>query len=293
MVLSINYKQKVKSMKKLISIAVSFSTAFIIIVSFFSCSAQAPKANLKTDIDSLSYAYGISMGLDEYLQSIGIEGTAKDEFIKGFLEGSKANKDDQKAKARLEGKMIGRQAAVDMFPRIDRNVFGSDSTHSLNKTQFLAGLLASIQNKKLLINKEEAGTFVQTKSDEIHKKPNEKFLEDNKTKEGVVTLPSGLQYKAVNEGSGPKPTAEDTVTVNYTGKDISGNVFDSNEKATFPLNRVIAGWTEGIQLMSVGSTYTFYIPYNLGYGERGSQPNIGPYATHIFDVELLEISAKK
>ena len=289
-------------MKKLLSFAVFCFTASVIIVSFFSCTAQTPKAKLKTDIDSLSYAYGINItqGLDDYLTGLGIEGANKEEFIKGFLEGSKINKDDKKAVARLEGINIGRQVSADMFSRIDRKVFGNDSTQSLNKTQFLAGFIASVQNKKLLFTKEDADTFVQTKSDEIQNKANEPikivnlaFLENNKTKEGVISLPNGLQYKVEKEGAGRKPQAEDTVTVKYKGTDIDGNVFDSNDKTTFPLNGVIKGWTEGVQLMSVGSKYTFYIPYDLAYGEKGRLPNIKPYATLIFDIELLEISAKK
>lgn len=277
-------------------------TAVFIIVSFFSCTTQTPKANLRTDIDSLSYAYGINItqGLDEYLQGIGIDESVKKEFIKGFLEGSKLNKNDKKAIAHIEGITIGRQVAIDMFSRIDRNVFGADSTKMLSKKQFLAGFIAATEKKKLLFTRDDASAFVQAKSDEIRNKANEQlktanvaFLESNKTKEGVITLPSGLQYKVEKDSKGPKPAAEDTVIVKYKGTDIEGNVFDSNDKLSIPLNRVVPGWTEGMQLMSVGSKYTFYIPYNLGYGEKGSQPNIKPYATLVFDVELLGISAKK
>ena len=284
-------------MKKLVSFAAVCFTAFII-VSLFSCTAQTPKANLKTDIDSLSYAYGINMtqGLDDYFQRMGIEGAIKDDFFKGFLEGSKVNKNDKKAMARIDGMAIGKQVAVDMFNGISGNVFASDSTQSLNKTQFLAGFLAAAQNKRMLMQKEDAQSYAQTKSDEIQNRGNEKlkldnlaFLENNKTQNGVITLPSGLQYKIVSEGKGPKPTAEDMVKVKYRGTDIHNKEFDSNDEAVFGLGQVIKGWTEGIQLMPVGSKYTFYIPYDLAYGERGRRPNIEPYATLIFDVELLEI----
>ena len=118
-----------------------------------------------------------------------------------------------------------------------------------------------------------------------------KFLEENKKKEGVKTTASGLQYKAVKEGNGPKPKATDTVTVNYRGTLINGTEFDSSykrgEPATFPLNGVIKGWTEGLQLMKVGSKYQFFIPSNLGYGERAVGPDITPNSTLIFEVELL------
>jgi len=290
-------------MKKLVFFAVLCLTA-LGMVSFLSCSAQAPQANLKTDIDSLSYAIGIQVtegGLDQYLQQRGVnlsDATVKEEFIKGFLEGSKINKGDKKAIARMEGEAAGKQLAVDMFAGINENVFGADSTQSLNKTQLLAGFIAALQNKKLLIKKEDVQMFAQSKTDAIQAKVNEKyktanqaFLDENAKNDSVKTLPSGLQYKVISEGAGPKATApEDTVTVKYRGTTISGKEFDKNDKAVFPLNRVIKGWTEGIQLMSVGSKYTLYIPYDLAYGERGRRPEIDPYATLIFDVELLGVS---
>jgi len=286
-------------MKKLVFVAAFCMTACMM-VSFSSCSAKAPQANLKTDVDSLSYAYGVQIteGLDQYLQSRGVEGALKKDFVKGFLQASKIDKKDKKASAYYDGMNIGRQVASDFFANINSSVYGSDSTKTLNKEQFLAGFLSVVENKNLLIKKEEASGFTQTKTEAIQAKINEKlkaenqaFLEDNKTKEGVNPLPSGLQYKVVSEGTGEKPAApEDTVTVKYKGTTIDGKEFDSNDKAVFPLNRVIPGWTEGMQLMSVGSHYILYVPYDLGYGERGHRPNIEPYATLIFDVELLGVS---
>src|SRR6266513_1401773 len=120
-----------------------------------------------------------------------------------------------------------------------------------------------------------------------------KFLEENKKKEGVKTTASGLQYKAIKEGTGAQPKATDTVTVNYRGTTINGTEFDSSYKrgqpATFPLNGVIKGWTEGLQLMKTGSKYQFFVPANLAYGERAVSPELGANATLIFEVELLEI----
>ncbi len=120
------------------------------------------------------------------------------------------------------------------------------------------------------------------------------FLENNKTKEGVVTLTSGLQYKVVTEGTGAKPGPTSNVTVHYTGMLTDGRIFDSSvergQPISFPLNRVIAGWTEGLQLMSEGSKYTLFIPSNLGYGAYGAPGSIiGPNATLIFDVELIRV----
>jgi FKBP-type peptidyl-prolyl cis-trans isomerase FklB len=120
-----------------------------------------------------------------------------------------------------------------------------------------------------------------------------KFLADNKSKEGVKTTASGMQFKVLKEGTGPVPKATDTVKVNYRGTTIDGTEFDSSYKrgqpASFPVNRVIKGWTEGLQLMKVGSKYQLVIPADLAYGERGAGSDIGPNATLLFDVELLEI----
>ncbi|MBN1416702.1 MAG: FKBP-type peptidyl-prolyl cis-trans isomerase [Bacteroidales bacterium] len=125
-----------------------------------------------------------------------------------------------------------------------------------------------------------------------YKAENEKFLEENAKKDSVQTLPSGLQYAVITEGTGPKPTANDTVAVNYIGTTIDGIEFDNSYKrgkpAVFHLSGVIKGWTEGLQLMNPGSKYRLYIPYQMGYGEMGSQ-RIKPYSTLIFEIELLEV----
>ena len=118
----------------------------------------------------------------------------------------------------------------------------------------------------------------------------EKFLEENGKRPGIVVLASGLQYEILTEGTGPKPTASDKVTCHYHGTLIDGTVFDSSirrgQPATFPLNMVIKGWTEGLQLMTVGSKWRFFIPPHLGYGDRQVSAQIGPNSTLIFDVEL-------
>jgi len=127
----------------------------------------------------------------------------------------------------------------------------------------------------------------------MSKEAGEKFLQENAKKPGVKSTASGLQYKVVVEGTGKKPSASDTVEVHYRGTTIDGKEFDSSYKRgqsiSFPLNRVIAGWTEGLQLMPVGSKYELYIPYQLAYGERGAGGAIPPFAALIFEVELLGI----
>lgn len=126
-----------------------------------------------------------------------------------------------------------------------------------------------------------------------NKEKGEAWLANKAMEEGVVALPSGLMYQVLNEGSGKKPTAEDTVECHYEGRLIDGTVFDSSykrgESATFPLNGVIAGWTEGVQLMSEGAKYRFFIPYQLAYGERGAGQAIPPFAALVFDVELIKV----
>jgi FKBP-type peptidyl-prolyl cis-trans isomerase FklB len=135
---------------------------------------------------------------------------------------------------------------------------------------------------------------MKNEKSEANLKAGKEFLEVNKNKPGITTLPSGLQYEILKEGNGPKPLARNKVTCHYHGTLIDGTVFDSSvrrgQPATFPLNMVISGWTEGLQLMPQGSKWRFYIPPHLAYGDRQTGAHIGPNSTLIFDVELLDIS---
>ncbi|MCR4773291.1 MAG: FKBP-type peptidyl-prolyl cis-trans isomerase [Prevotella sp.] len=171
---------------------------------------------------------------------------------------------------------------------------------TLNIDDFAQAVKDVIAGAELKVSDAEAQTLVQNFFEEQQKKQSaaaieqgEKFLAENGKKEGVVTLPSGLQYQVLKEGNGRKPKATDQVKCHYEGTLIDGTMFDSSikrgEPATFPLNQVIAGWTEGLQLMQEGAKYRFFIPYNLGYGERGAGASIPPYSTLIFDVELIEV----
>ena len=176
----------------------------------------------------------------------------------------------------------------------------------LNPQMIARGLADGFSGAKPLMTEEEVQQTLQTFQTEMQAKMMQKHKEDadknkaageaflaaNKSKEGVQTLPSGLQYKIISEGKGDKPKSTDTVTVNYRGTLIDGTEFDSsfkhNEPATFPLDRVIPGWTEGFQLLPVGTKAQLVIPANLAYGENGP-PSIGPNSTLIFEVELLGI----
>ncbi|MEY2486159.1 MAG: FKBP-type peptidyl-prolyl cis-trans isomerase FklB [Verrucomicrobiota bacterium] len=173
----------------------------------------------------------------------------------------------------------------------------------LNPDALLAGVKDSLAGRKPLLSENESQEVMKTWSKEVQEKQKtmatknsadgEKFLADNKKKEGVKSTASGLQYKSLKEGTGPQPKESDTVTVDYKGTLIDGTEFDSSYKrgqpATFPLNGVIKGWTEGLQLMKVGSKYQFVIPAGLAYGDRAMGPDIAPNSTLIFEVELKGI----
>ena len=162
-------------------------------------------------------------------------------------------------------------------------------------------LLTEEETRAVLMQlQEEARQKQAAKAQEVggaNKTEGEAFLAANKTKEGVITTPSGLQYKILKAGTGPKPTAADTVVCNYRGTLLNGTEFDSSYKRgqplTFPVNGVIKGWTEALQLMPVGSKWQLFIPAQLAYGERGAGADIGPNATLIFEVELVSIQAAK
>ena len=144
-----------------------------------------------------------------------------------------------------------------------------------------------------LAKKEEKLTAERSAAGKVHKEAGEKYLAENAKKEGVITLPSGLQYQVLREGNGKKPSAHDQVKCHYEGFLIDGTVFDSSlqrgEPAVFGLQQVIAGWTEGLQLMQEGAKYRFFIPYRLGYGEGGAGNSSPPFAALIFDVELIQV----
>ncbi len=162
---------------------------------------------------------------------------------------------------------------------------GGDLKISHREAQIIAQDFFREQEEKLQKEKQAKG--------EVAKKEGEEFLAKNKQKENVITRESGLQYTILKEGSGKSPKASDTVKCHYEGFLTDGSVFDSSiqrgEPASFALNQVIAGWTEGLQLMKEGAKYRFFIPYTLGYGPSGAGNMIPPYATLIFDVELLEV----
>ena len=179
--------------------------------------------------------------------------------------------------------------------------------NDISAEDFAQAIKDVLQGHELKVSHREAQTIVQdyfqkqeqklqaqrAEAGKAHKEAGEKYLAENAKKEGVITLPSGLQYQVLKEGNGKKPTAKDTVQCHYEGFLIDGTVFDSSvqrgEPAVFGLQQVIAGWTEGLQLMQEGAKYRFFIPYRLAYGEGGAGSSIPPFAALIFDVELIQV----
>ena len=229
------------------------------------------------------------------------------EFIKGLKEAMKSGEDNS---AYVQGLSIGHQISKQMLPQFEDMLFVEDTTKKINNNQMLSGLIATLKNQNTAISKMDANGLIQSRMEEAQAKQQakqeeelkvqyqdsiaagEKFLADNAAREGVVTLPSGLQYEVIRQGNGPIPADTNTVKVHYHGTLINGTVFDSSvdrkEPSTFGVTQVIPGWTEALKLMPVGSKWKLYVPYDLAYGaqDRGT---IKPFSTLIFDVELLGI----
>ena len=273
-----------------------------------SCGNSTPKADLKDEVDTLSYAMGMAQtqGLKEYLSDrLQIDTAYMDDFIKGLNDGANAG-DDKKKAAYYAGIQIGQQISNQMVKGINHEVFGDDSTKTISLKNFMAGFITGTTGKKGLMTIEQASQTAQTKMMSIKAKamekeygPNkvagEKFLAANKKKAGVVTLPSGVQYKVIKEGNGPMPKDTSMVKVHYEGKTIDGKVFDSSYKRGEPVdlraNQVIKGWTDALVHMPVGSVWEVYIPQQLAYGER-EQGQIKPFSTLIFKIELISLGGK-
>lgn len=268
-----------------------------------SCGNSTPKADMKNDVDSMSYCIGLVQS--QYIrqaieQGQVIDTTYIDELVKGINEGANAG-DDKKKAAYYTGLQIGQQLSTQLVKGVNHEVFGTDSTKTISLKNILAGFITGVTGKKGVVTVDEAQTLAQTKMKAIkaasmekefgpNKKAGEKFLAENKKKPGVVTLPSGLQYKVIKEGNGIIPTDTTKVKVHYEGRTIDGKVFESSYKNGQPLDIIpkqfIPGWTEALTHMPVGSIWEVYIPQNLGYGERQAG-DIKPFSTLIFKIELI------
>lgn len=282
----------------------------IVAATFSACgNSSAPKADLKTDLDSMSYAIGYLQS--QYVrqaieQGQVVDTTYMDEFVKGINEGANAG-DDKKRAAYIMGLQVGQQISSQLVKGVNREVFGDDSTKTISLKNLLAGFISGATGKKGLMTQENANQIAQSKMEAIKAKtmqkqygPNkaagEKFLAANKKKAGVVTLPSGLQYKVIKEGKGAIPADTTTVKVQYEGRTIDGKVFESSYKngqgpMTMQPRQMIPGWTEALTHMPEGSVWEVYIPQNLAYKDRQAG-QIKPYSALIFKIELVKVGAK-
>jgi FKBP-type peptidyl-prolyl cis-trans isomerase len=288
-----------KSLKLMAAMAIAAAT-------FTACGNSTPKAQMKNDVDSMSYAIGLVQS--QYVrqaieQGQVIDTTYMDEFIKGINEGVSAG-DDKKKAAYIMGLQVGQQLSTQLVKGVNHEIYGEDSTKSISLKNLLAGFISGVTGKRAVMTVDNAQMLAQTKMEAIkaqtmlkqygpNKVAGEKFLAANKKKPGVVTLPSGLQYKVLKEGHGPIPTDTTTVKVNYEGRTIDGKVFDSsytngNGAVTIQPKQFIPGWQEALTHMPEGSVWEVYIPQQLGYKERQAG-QIKPFSVLIFKIELLKV----
>ena len=293
-------------MKKFTFAAIAVVAAIMMVSS---CGNSAPRANLKSDVDTLSYAIGMAQtqGLKEYLVgNMGIDTAYLADFIKGMNEGVNAGENKKKA-AYFAGIQIGQQISTRMMKGINHELYGDDSTRTISLKNFMAGFISQLTGKKTLMTMQDAEQTAQTKMQEIkaremekkygdNKIAGEKFLAANAKKEGVKMLANGVQYKVIKEGTGAIPADTSLVKVHYEGRLVNDTIFDSSYKrgtpATFRANQVIKGWTEALCHMPAGSVWEVYIPQDQAYGER-QQNKIDPFSALIFKIELLEVNPKK
>ena len=290
-------------MKTLKTLAIMATAA----LTFSACgNSSAPRADLKTDIDSMSYAIGLLQS--QYVrqaiqQGQVIDTTYIDDFVKGINEGVNAG-DDKKKAAYIMGLQVGQQLSTQLVKGVNQQVFGDDSTKTISLKNLLAGFITGATGKTGLMTPEIANQVAQSKMEQIksatmtkqygaNKVAGEKWLAVNKKKPGVVTLPSGLQYKVIKEGKGAIPADTTTVKVQYEGRTIDGKVFESSYKnGNGPVSMVpaqmIPGWTQALTRMPEGSIWEVYIPQQLAYKERQAG-NIKPFSTLIFKIELAKV----
>ena len=264
---------------------------------------EAP-VSLLSKSDSLSYAAGMTYttGLIDYVgKQFGVDSTSMGAFVAGLREGIKRSNDKQ-FMAHSAGVQIAQLLETRMYPGVANEV--KNTPWTLDSITFNRGFIDAVLNDTTVMQVVDAKKYYEkTMTDEKHrqedayKKENVDWLAENAKKEGVVTLPSGLQYKVLTAGTGEVATKDDNVTVRYEGKTIDGNVFDSSYKrnpdtSTFRPDQVIKGWTEALTSMPAGSTWMLYIPQELAYGSRAAG-QIKPYSTLIFKVELVKIDRKQ
>ena len=283
-------------MKKISILAVAAIAAAMV-----SCGNGTPKADIKTDIDTLSYAVGMAQtrGLKEYLvQRMGMDTAYIDDFVKGLNESVNAG-DDKKKAAYYAGLQIGQQISQQMIKGLNYELFGEDSTQTVSLNNFMA----ATTGKGELMTLDSAAVLAETmmvtiKDKQINERyadnkvASEKFMAEIAKKEGIQTLGDGIYYEVITEGKGEIPADTDRVKVDYEGTLINDSVFDSSykrgEPTTFMCKQVIPGWTKALTHMPVGSTWKVYIPQEQAYGSQ-DRGMIKPFSALVFKIELHSI----
>jgi FKBP-type peptidyl-prolyl cis-trans isomerase FklB len=284
---------------------ISIIAAVVLAAIMASCGNGTPKANLKTDVDTLSYAFGMSQtqGLKDYLsQREGVDTTFMNEFVKGLNDGANAG-DDKKKSAYFAGLRIGQMISQQWVKGINYELFGEDSTQTISLNNLLAGFVAGTLGKGGLMSVDEATSTRENLMQSIKAAQTEKkygdwkaeceeFMKKIGKKDGIKKLDKGVYYEVITEGTGATPADTSRVKVNYEGKLINDTIFDSSyqrgEPTTFRCNQVIPGWTEALTHMPVGSTWMVYIPQEQAYAEREAG-KIKPFSCLIFKIELVDI----
>ena len=258
--------------------------------------AGTGKVTMNDVKDSISYAIGMGRAVRVYKEQLPydiVDSVTIKQFVKGFMEAA-SNPDDNSKLAYALGLEIGFQEMNQVFPGMSQNLFGNGET--FNKSNYVSGFRDGMLDNWKVMSFEDADDtanrlyeLLMQQQMNKSKEENQAYLEKKAREENVVKTPSGLLYQVIKLGDGgPKPTATSDVEVRYRGEFIDGTVFDeATTPVTLNLGGVIKGWTEGIQLMSVGDKYRFFIPYALGYGENGYGSDIKPYSTLVFEVELV------
>lgn len=288
----------------------SFMMALTVAAGLASCTAQSSKGDLQSTVDSLSYAIGMArtQGLEQYLMQQGVDSTHMSTFLKGFKEG--ASKTDPEDMAYVTGMQVGQLVSKGWVEGLNQQLFPGDSVRTINRENLLAGFIAGVLKEGGQMEMALAQDYTRRKMEAVkeeylsekyadNKAAGEKFLAENKEKEGVVTTESGLQYKIITKGTGEVPEKNSRVQVNYRGTLVDGTEFDSSYKhpdkdgntkpSVLRVNQVIPGWSEALLMMPVGSKWEIYLPYDLAYGSRESGAHIKPYSALVFEVELVGI----
>ena len=279
------------------------------IVAFGSCNKGGiPKGNPETDLDTLSYELGVanSQGVKMYIANqLGVDTAYMDEFYKGFAAAAQAG-NDKKLAAYYAGVQIGQQVGTQVYSAANSELFGSDSTKTINLTQLVAGFIEGAKGEPI-INLEQIKRELTKRVDAYkdqnltktygeNKKKSDAFIAQKAKEADVKKLTGGTLYKVISEGKGPVPAPTNKVQVIYEGKTIDGNVFDSSEKnnggkpTEVMLNQVVPGWQEALSIMPEGSEWELYIPYNQAYGNR-DMGTIKPYSALIFKIKLVNANS--